>query len=530
MAIAPLVHVEQFVAARGQRQRKYLFLAFLFAILVGAALVYGLAFPITQTSTIGLDSGGGTRAAQRLGSPFLWPAMIVIGIMIPILVWRYARFTLFFILAGTCLFEISPTGYPDAITDLVPFFWNTNTFFQRYVHIEFKMIPLNLLEIFLIIAAAISAIQAVLLRKTNVRIGPLFWAIGIYIVFVAFGWFNGIATGGDFKISLQEVRAQFYFLVAYMIAVNMIRSRVTLSAVLWTTVLCIIAKGALYTFRRYVTLQGVTMLDQGVGSHEEAFFFDAYVLLLLSLAICRVYPRLLMVMWCGLPAVVIGNLACNRRAATAAMAITIPILLLAAYRALPERRKTILRVGLAIVIGFSIYFPLFRNSDGALGQPARAIQSQFQPDPRDASSNQYREAENACLMATVRLSPLLGYGYGKRMLHAAPIADISMMYEWWDVMTHNQILWVWMRVGSFGFLAFWMMIAAILIFACLFTRDRAPDNEMRSIGLFVLLVVAALLVFGLLDLQLSNYRDMIFAGMWVGILGALPTLPARETR
>ena len=49
-----------------------------------------------------------------------------------------------------------------------------------------------------------------------------------------------------------------------------------------------------------------------------------------------------------------------------------------------------------------------------------------------------------------------------------------------------------------------------------------------------LLVTAMLIVFGLLDLQLSNFRDVLFAGLWVGVLGAAPGMnpppPARQAR
>jgi hypothetical protein len=51
-----------------------------------------------------------------------------------------------------------------------------------------------------------------------------------------------------------------------------------------------------------------------------------------------------------------------------------------------------------------------------------------------------------------------------------------------------------------------------------------------------MLVIGQLLIFGLLDLQLSNFRDMLFAGFWTGVLGRLPlpdttrsAIPLRST-
>ena len=223
-----------------------------------------------------------------------------------------------------------------------------------------------------------------------------------------------------------------------------------------------------------------------------------------------------------LPFVLLGSLACNRRAGTAAFIVIVPLFLLAAYQALPARRRRIAALSAAGLALFAGYYVSFQDSGSMIAQPARAIKSQFQPDLRDASSNAYRDAENEDLMATIRSVPLQGYGYGKRMIHAVPIADISTEYEWWDIMTHNQVLWVWMRVGTLGFVAFWMMISAILICAARTVRDPSADPETKTVAVAAMLIIGALQVFGLLDLQFSNFRDMLFAGLWAGITAALP--------
>ncbi len=443
----------------------------------------------------------------------------LVALLLLVLLWHYPRISLYVTFTAACLFELFPTGFADALTDQVPFFWNINTIVQRYAHVEFKGFPLNLFEVLVLIAGLWSLIRAGVMKQVGLRAGPLFRPIALYIAFVIFGWAHGAATGGDFIISLQEVRAQFYFLLAYLMAVNLVREQRDVNALLWMLAICIGFKGVLYTFRRYVTLAGLPVPDQGVGSHEEAFLFNAFVILLMVLGLCSAHRRLQRVMWLLLPFVILGSLATNRRAGTAALLLALPILLLAAYRALPRRRKMVLGTGLALLVGFSLYYPAFKNSRSMLALPARAIASQFQPSARDRSSNQYRIAENACLKATIRLAPLQGYGYGKPMLHAVPIADISSLYPWWDIMPHNQILWVWMRVGTFGFLAFWIMIAAILMAAGRLCQPRDNPSQECVVGLFVLMLIMMLVIFGLLDLQLSNFRNMLFAGFWTGVLG-----------
>ena len=263
------------------------------------------------------------------------------------------------------------------------------------------------------------------------------------------GWVNGMMTGGDFKISLQETRSQFYFGLAYLMAVNIVRDRKQLEIMLWVTALCIGLKGILYTFRRYVTLHGLPLPDQGVGSHEEAFFFDAFIALLLALTICGAFPNCAGIMWpcCRLscweasPA----TAARERRLLSSLSRFLIDGCLPGAPGAATADRDAVVPLALwpspATTPRSSTATAFWRSL------PAPSNRS-FEPDARDASSNAYRDAENADLMATIHLAPIQGYGYGKRMLHAVPIADISSEYEWWDIMTHNQVLWVWMRVGN----------------------------------------------------------------------------------
>lgn len=477
---------------------------------------------ITLLSLLIAIGCGFSFVALGFDSPIL-PVVLLLCIGIPILVWNSTLVTLYILLAASCLFELAQVPFKDGLTDRVPFFWNINTIVQVYAHANFKAIPINLAELMLILAGTTSMVRAVVMNKVSIQPGPLFVPIAIYIGFVAMGWANGMVTGGNFKESLQEVRAQFYFMVAYMMAYNLVKERKHYRHLLWITVLCIALKGVLYTFRRYVTLAGMDLPDQGVGSHEEAFMFDAFMALTLILSMCNVQKLASIILWIFLPVVVTGNLACNRRAATAAMIVLVPVLLMAAYRALPKQRKTVGVFSIILLIGWCIYYPLCKNSDSMFAQPARAVKSEFEPSARDESSNDYREAENQCLMATIRVAPIQGYGYGKRMLHAVPIADISGSYEWWDLLPHNQILWVWMRVGTIGFIAFWWMVASILIFMCDAIRSETNDAETKAICIFAMTTLSMLMIFGLLDLQMSNARDMLFTGFWIGVAAKLAT-------
>jgi len=462
----------------------------------------------------------------------IMPFVLFAILAILIVIWHYPTATVYLVFFATATFELFDSNKPYAYLEKVPFFWNINTIFQTYAHVDFKALPINLMELILLLTVACAGIRAIFDHKRTMTLGPLFWPIVAYIAFVVFGWINGMSTGGDFKISLQEVRPQFYFLTAYFMVVNVISTPRHLHTLYWIMVLSIGLKGILYTIRRYTIYAGMPLPDQGVGSHEEAFLFDCFMMLLVVLSCCGLQKRLRAVMWFLLPFVVLGNLATNRRAGTAALILVFPILLLVAHRVLPKRRKFISALSLAVAILGPIYYYTFRHSDSALAQPARAIASQFEANVRDTNSNAYRDAENADLMATIHLAPIHGYGYGKKMLHAVPIADISKEYEWWDIMTHNQVLWVWMRVGTVGMLAFWMMVSTIIIQACQIIRSETASLEMKAAGIFSTMVICMLMLFGLLDMQFTNYRDMLFGGFCAGIIAIIPrltpSLPTQE--
>lgn len=212
-------------AAEGRRRGYGLaFLAFLVALFCGFAFV-----------AVGLDS------------PVL-PTVLLVLIITPILIWHSTRAALYIVFAAVCLFELVSTSYSDALTDKVPFFWNVNTIFQTYAHVNFKAIPLNFMEVLLIVAGATSLVRAVVMNRVSLRGGAVLIPIAVYITCVFLGWVNGMLTGGDFKLALQETRAQFHFFAAYLMGVNLLQERHHVRVMLWITALCIGLKGILYTF------------------------------------------------------------------------------------------------------------------------------------------------------------------------------------------------------------------------------------------------------------------------------------------
>lgn len=465
--------------------------------------------------------GGGVLGAV-LGisysvSPVLPLAILISGGVI-FCVAQYPKSTLFVLLAAVCLFEQFPRDFPDSLTDRVPFFWNLNTAFEVYTHLNIKLIPLNVMEIFLIVAGLCMLARRALKDSMTFRVGTLLLPMLANLLFVVLALITGLTAGGDYRLAFQDVRAPVYLPLSYLLAVNLVEERRDLQKLLWLVALSIGLKGVLYTFRRYVTLAGSGISDQGVGSHEEVFLFNAFIVLLATLCLFDLHRRLRLAMLLLLPTVIIGSLACNRRAGIAVLIFALLVFALVSLAILTAQRRSIVTYSFVAVIGLVIYYQAFSSRSGLLAQPARAIRSQIQPDQRDADSDRYRELETRNLMATMRSSPVIGWGYGRPFLTPFDLSYAANAYPYWNIWPHNTVLAVWMRTGTMGFICFWVMIVAVLLRGCEVVRSKC--RELAGLGLFTLLILVMWILLGYLDMGLSQFRTVLMIGIFAGVMDA----------
>ena len=93
--------------------------------------------------------------------------------------------------------------------------------------------------------------------------------------------------------------------------------------------------------------------------------------------------------------------------------------------------------------------------------------------------------------------------------------DISFPY--WRFITHDALLWLWLKAGLLGAFALWFLVArALLVGVSLHRRVRDPLLRW-AVTLPVALVVTQV-VFSSVDLGLTYSRTMIVLGISLGIL------------
>jgi hypothetical protein len=257
---------------------------------------------------------------------------------------------------------------------------------------------------------------------------------------------------------------------------------------------------------------------EAVLGHEEAYIFGVFILLVAALWLFGVRGRLRKTATWLLPLVIAADLANNRRAAWLVLGGGLIVLVVIGYCALPSRRRALNRGALVLAAFSAVYLPAYWNKTGGLAQPARAIHSQISPDPRDAASNLYRFQENANLKYNIHLGGLLGRGFGVPIDYALPIVDISNVDPNIKYVPHNGILYIAMRMGVLGMLAFWALLGSAIIAGC--RLARAVDRELAVIGALIASTLVGYALLGSVDQGFFFYRVALITGTLLGLAEA----------
>jgi hypothetical protein len=252
-------------------------------------------------------------------------------------------------------------------------------------------------------------------------------------------------------------------------------------------------------------------------SHEDVVIWGLLLFLVLAQQVFHSGPRWQRFLGPGLAmAAMLAMLVSERRAGLIAVMIAFAIFTLGLFTV---KRKAFWLIAVPAVIAGAIYLPLFWNNSGSLGQAARAVRSINSPDPRDAASNAWRQLEAINVRATIASDPLLGIGFGRPFLQVVTVPDISS-FEFWNYEAHHNILWVWMKTGAIGFMAFFtLMLGAIA--RSLWLAKTLPHPELKTWAMLATACVVMSLVYCYVDLGLTYSRLPMVLGIAVGTVAVL---------
>jgi hypothetical protein len=355
--------------------------------------------------------------------------------------------------------------------------------------------------------------------------GPLFWPALVFIGFVTFGLFYGLARGGDTNVALWEARSIYYLPALLVLVTNLIETRRHVRSLLWCAIIGIFVNGLVGTSFVAFTLNWDISTVERIARHGTSIQANTFIVLLLALWMYRGSYSKRLIMPVMLPFVLISYFANQRRAAFLTLAIALLLLAIVLYR---ERRTAFWLVVPIFSVLAGLYLGAFWNASGPVAQPARAIKSVLSSDAgntRDYASNLYRIIENANVSFTIHQAPLTGVGFGKKFYIIAPLPDISW-FVWWEYITHNSILWMWMKAGVGGFVSMLFLFGmAVLVGARVVCR--MPGGEVGAAALTATLYIVMHLVFTYVDMG-WDLSSMVYVGTMMGLLNSLERIVSRQ--
>lgn len=431
------------------------------------------------------------------------------------MIWYRPVFGVYVVLAGALLLEqYSIDGMSDPITKQIPLFVNiggTEEYWNSWTHENLSWFTANLLELILVWTALALWVRY---RKTHrIGIGRLGAPLLLFLGAVAFAWGFGLLAGGDFKVSLWEIRALFYMGACYLLAVNLIRTPGQVRIVGWIVIGAIGVKALQGIYRYLVPFHGDLTNVYAITGHEDALFFDTLLLLAALFLIYSGPLRQRYLTWALVPFTLFSLMATRRRAAIFALLVGGASVL---FTLPPARRAILPRIFVPLFLAGLLYVGAFYNSDLSIAKPIQMVKSLYQPaDDRDASSNLYRDLEQYNVMHTIRHNPILGTGFGRPYEMLVPLPQIPFPLR--DYIPHNEILWIWLKMGTVGFIIFWLFIGACVVQGSMVMR-RLKDPYFQALAGMILALVLMQVVIAYADLQLTFYRNMVYLGVMLGVL------------
>lgn len=369
-------------------------------------------------------------------------------------------------------------------------------------------------EIFIVLTFISWLSRAAIQRKMEVFKGPLFWPAMIFAFFITTGLIYGLVHQGDKKIALWEVRVIYYLPSMLILTSNLIKNNKHVNTLILIAIVAVFldsCNGIIYI----ATVLAFNIRSvEAIAEHSFSIHINTILVFTFNIWMFRGSQKKRLILPLLIPIFLISYFANQRRASFITLAIAIIIISFVLYQV---RRKTFwFIIPIAFLLSI-IYIGAFWNSTGSIGMPARAIRSVISPKQggRDDSSNVYRIIENMNSKFTIAQHPFTGVGFGNKFYIVAPMPDISF-FEWWQYITHNSILWIWMQTGIFGFISLLMLIGISIVVGTQSMWD-ITDGDLKSIVFMATLYIIMHFIYAYVDMSWEA-QSMIYVGTMMGII------------
>lgn len=383
-------------------------------------------------------------------------------------------------------------------------------------------VNLSPLESYIALTAFVWLGRMAVERKFRFYAGPILIPAILFAAFITLGLVYGISRGGVLSIALWEVRSIYYIPMMLILTSNLILTRVHVNRLMWLMVIALGYKGIMGIVHVATQLNWDLSGVERIAEHSMSIQFNAFFMLMITAWFYHdsALKRLIIPMLA--PFVLYSFFANQRRASFLTLGLGVAVVLSMLYR---ENRKLFFTLAPSGAAVFLVYLAAFWNNTGSIGIIARAVRSVIgQPTARDAASNIYRDIENVNTMFNIKTFPFTGIGFGNKFYIVMPLPDISF-FIWWEYITHNSIMWIWMQAGVGAFFSMLLLTGMTMI-----VGGRAvwnvPAGPLRAVALTATLYVFMHFTYAYADMS-WEVISMTFVGTMMGLINALEPIAKR---
>jgi hypothetical protein len=373
-------------------------------------------------------------------------------------------------------------------------------------------------EILLLLMACGWLAHGAMRHRLDFRAGAFGRPVLLFGVALAFGIAHGALADGNYDFVLWEARYLVSMTVAYVLAANTIRTTGHVRTLETIVFLCagLFAVEGLWRKFALIDVGALGTIPEAWYAHEDVVIWGMFIMLV---CLQQIFggPRWQRIL--GPPLALLTTytmLISERRAGIIAVIVAMGALSAALF---VVKRKAFFAFAMPVIIIGAIYMPLFWNSTSTLGQAARAVRSISDPDPRDAASNAWRDIEAINVRATILSQPLTGVGFGMPFYQVVYEPDISF-FGFWNYEAHHNVLWVWLKTGAIGFVAFFIIVIGGIARSVWLARTL-QKAELRVFAMLTMSTIIMSLVFCYVDIGLAGSRIPLILGMTLGTVGVL---------
>jgi O-Antigen ligase len=407
------------------------------------------------------------------------------------------------------------------LTPWYPFVKNLSSWESLlYLHDAISFSPM---ELFLGLTTGSLMLRWLSQRQIRIETGRLFWPAILFGVAIAAGLGYGLANGGNFVIALWESRAIFVLPLMLILVTNLITTREHVNVLIWWVIIGVFADAVSGLVYVAVVLNFDWSTLQAIAEHSYSIHINSLFILLMASWFYKASVAKRITLSLMLPVLLISYAANQRRAAYVTIAVAMLLWGILLYW---QNRRLFWVIVPPVLLFSALYLAIFWGGGGGpIGAPARMLRNAIAPEEggEEASSNLYRLIENINTMFTIRTAPVFGVGFGNKFHVIAQMPDISF-FIWWEYITHNSILWIWMKAGLAGFMSMIFLLGMTMQVGAR-AVVRMPGRDLTAIALMALTYIVMHFVYAYVDISWES-QSMVLVGTMMGLLNSLERIAA----